>query len=1531
MTDISEDLKCIVETLRELKPTGNDGFEGLVGLLLSGFCKTSFRLASSGSQQGQDGQNFDDLLKVSFEAKRYGNTIYKDGVQSKVTEICAQINGPDVWVLAATGPLSTQVRNTVELQLEKEGIAFLCLDWCTPPQLPLWAVLFSHQSDISLNFEAISTLANSEKNRLNKAMEAVRADDRYAESVSKLLRQLTEGSIGADIAIKRNQTWLEARFSNKAEAKAEFGQVLAPNATAAIPLQIRESLIAEIIQSVFETLSESPIFLLGGEGHGKSWSFAQSHVAHENPCLTVILSTSNLAQQHLSANVEDYLIQSLIAQTGDTNTDKTKARWKRRFQAWRNQACPAGPRMVIFVDGINQKPNLPWSRWIEKLTAFSRKIGANLVISSRVHFAEQVIFQRLYTAKKIINVPEWSELELNSILTLLEVDSRDVEPSVFNSLKNPRLLSVAFETLGKNRVRNLSELSSSRLLYEYVFAFGRESDAAITPRDHISSLSDYADIILQRLVSNNLDDLSVFSDDDKAKIESDLDAVSTERFFEPLSGSPDLYRLKDEGLDLAVGIAILNKLKKAQRNKHDVREELYALLDPFSALDRTSDILLGGCVAAVLDQHCHTDVQASLIGMFLNIQNIDESSYQSFQGLVRAAPKAALRALKNSYQDGRNIDHKDWLLSAIKENNSTESVADAVSEYIHSGLRSYTLDPRTSVIAHRGDADRQEKIEQKAVEIKANLDSLTPSEKSFLEHELKEVSNTDLSSLALDCFHLLSGSPLEGYAESLFAWRFGAPINANFRAPTDEFAHLLMFNTKDWTETRVLLLGCIKRFDIDGASDPIRWATRGVLFATGAEEDHDRSVEILNAIRTEDPRNGIGPWRLIESYCDTDPCDPDSAFPSNIEQTLKKFQNLDFSKIRSNVSSTEEDHFFSDSQYGLARFKAPETYEAMEDYVCDVISREGNALKFGIFSIQKKPEILPASLAVQASQKALNLAIGAKPREGDNWVKSQFLLNTAFCHFDGEEQLALIKQLEPSNPIIKSFEHTFKKAPSSKIEASIKSALDNEEREKIINLLSFLRTDPGTPPTGSVELFRLLLAHENSVVKALTLSLLGDGYCDDVLEEFSASNWSVRTPPDRDERLETWYGSRALITAADRGFITYVDAANRISSPLFSSLSSREDLDANRSISEQLDLAIRNAIGFSASTPLPRVGVQVHEGGEKDLNYLSIEPADTEEQASLESFSARLNETVEEFNRKQQEAQQAYTVFRNSITEFDARILLDDIGRRTVRNIFAVDEGLVKSWGDMLLDEHYSNLSGFKNIALYVAEAIAGREPEKAIELFKRSKSLRSFTSFSSGLSKLPLHLSCLWNASDSEELKNYRAECLRVMSNDDELAEAVLAAQLAGKTTELLEFINSEFQINQPTRQARAITLTGFLDESSKADELLSGMSKRRGLPGRAYENARYAYERNIWARHWFKELAASNNQEEFWRHGVLLCKVVDGRIDLWRDEFEFSDVAKKFTHGTTKRVKDRIEKWSRKRNQKLFGQKMPHKIFIY
>lgn len=1529
MTDITSHIDCFQSILRDLKPTGEDGFEGLVRRLLSGFSNTSFRLATSGWQQGQDGQNFDDHLKVSFEAKRYKNAIPKNDVQSKVTELCAKTNGPDLWVLAATVPMGTQVRGTVEIQLEKDGVAFLCLDWCDPPQLPLFAALCANQSNILLSFEAIAARDKIKKNQLIQAIEAVKKHERYQEAISELSTELSAGSIGLGLSIDRNRAWIAEKLSDKHESRVAFGQVLAPNATAAIPLQSRSSLISQIVDTVFETVSEKPIFILGGEGHGKSWSFAQSYLSLNARPLTLILSTSNLSKQHLVSDVEGFLIQSLINQTGDIDVDKTRARWKRRIKTWKTQPNPSKPRLVIFVDGINQKPNLGWFRWIEKLDELSVKIGANLVVSSRTNFAKRSIFPRLYIKRREIKVPEWTESELESILKSQSLDRNDIEVDVFQTLRNPRLLSVAFETLGKKRIHDLAELNASRLLYEYVFAFSRENDSAVTPHVHMSSLSNHADIVLERLSEDGSDDLSVFSDSDRQKIESDLDAVSSERFFEPLEDSPELYRLKSDGLDLAIGIAILSKLKKAVRNSRDVNEELSALIDPVTALDRTSSILLSGCVAAVLDNNCPTEIQASLISSFLNIQNLDDDSYPAFQGLLRAAPQAALSALNNSYRDDNSLAHKDWILSALKDNIETENVFKAVSEHIHSSLRTYTLDPKVSVLARRSDSDRQEKIDQKSEEIKGRLDALTAPEKSFLENSLREITNVNLSELVLDCFYLLSGLPLVDFSESLFAWRFGASINASFNVPTNEFSHLLTFNTKDWAETREALLKCSMPFDTPESSDTTRWALRGLLWSTGAEEDFDRSVHIYESIERE-PLNNMGPWRLIENYCDVDPCDPNADNPSNIDETIKKFESLDFSTIRSGRNQTSEGHFFSDAQNGLARFRSEEAFNAMQTYVRQVLTREESALKFGVFEFEKTPELISSSMAGLGSAKALELASGAKPNEGDDWVVSQLLLNSVFSHFDGETQLGLIEELDPSNPMLTSFEHTFEAALTSDIEAALNRALDANQTERILNLLSFLRVEAHARPQVSATLFRSLVTHENAAVKGFALAVLGDGVCDEVLEEFAQSAWSIKTPPDREAKLESWYGSRALVIAADKGFISHMNAATRISSPLFGSLSSRLRNDATKVIAKRIDIAIKKAIGFSVEAPLPSVEVKVLDGSEDNWNYLSL-GGQQDNSESIDCFVERMNESAEDFRRRQEDAHEAYNNFENMLSKSDARILVDDIGRKTVKEVYAVDKNLVEDWAKVLLSEHYTNLSGLKNIILYVAEAISQDTPEVAVKLFRRTDSVRVFTNFSSGISKTPLQLSCLWNASDGSEMKLYRAERIKLIADDDDLAEMILAAQLAGKTSEIMEFINSELQSGQPSRQARAITITGFLDRSAEADALLDAMSKRTGLLGRAYKSARYAYERNIWARHWFGELAASDCQQSFWKNGVLVSKIVDGRIDLWRDEHELSETAKKFGHGLTMRIQSRIEKWAKKRDQKLFGEKLPDKVFIY
>ena len=126
-TQTIDDLRAAV---RKLKPTGPDGFEGLVAAVLTDLTKRTFALASSGSQHGKDGQSALDDGAIAFEGKLYEDSVAKDQILSKITEIAADEEGQtELWILASTGPVSTQHINTAKKAGRKLAVAVRVLAW----------------------------------------------------------------------------------------------------------------------------------------------------------------------------------------------------------------------------------------------------------------------------------------------------------------------------------------------------------------------------------------------------------------------------------------------------------------------------------------------------------------------------------------------------------------------------------------------------------------------------------------------------------------------------------------------------------------------------------------------------------------------------------------------------------------------------------------------------------------------------------------------------------------------------------------------------------------------------------------------------------------------------------------------------------------------------------------------------------------------------------------------------------------------------------------------------------------------------------------------------------------------------------------------------------------------------------------------------------------------------------------------------------------------------------------------------------
>jgi hypothetical protein len=188
--------------------------------------------------------------------------------------------------------------------------------------------------------------------------------------------------------------------------------------------------------------------------------------------------------------------------------------------------------------------------------------------------------------------------------------------------------------------------------------------------DFVRGVRDHADEIVKRLSLTQTIDLYLFDRSGGSGYPSNLSLddqfaiTSADRFFEAVPEDPTMYTLKDDGLPLALGLTLLNAAHRARRNKLNIGEELSKILDPLSALDKTSDVLISALVAVMIGDDTSDDIVAALVSSLVALQNLDASRYEEFCALARRTPSAFLIALENSALAKGVTSNLSWLASA---------------------------------------------------------------------------------------------------------------------------------------------------------------------------------------------------------------------------------------------------------------------------------------------------------------------------------------------------------------------------------------------------------------------------------------------------------------------------------------------------------------------------------------------------------------------------------------------------------------------------------------------------------------------------------------------------------------------------------------------------------------------------------------------------------------------------------------------------------------------------------------------------
>lgn len=1527
-------LKALVRALKALPPAGAEGFEGLLARVLSCISGQAFRLARSGGQGGLDGAA---MTGIVFEAKRYDEKVPNDQIFSKVFQVGAGVTPPHLWILGATVEVGTQTLQTLRVGADRLGVGVLILDWPAASPFPPLALVCAMAAADVVAFFRERCFSEAELAEVGEALAAVQRADGFEAVAGLFTAELRQPALALPNALAANADLLRTAFNDRRQARSLFGQSLAPGAEAALPTRERDELVEAVRVNLLSAANGEIVALLGREGHGKSWLFAQAWLGMDSAPLTVVVPAKSLGAATPHGQVLPFLIGRLIEQTGDQESDSLRERWRRRIAAWEPRLEGEPPRFIVFIDGLNEQSELEWPRWLAKVSGFAADHGGVLAISTRQAFFYDRVYRELTPAVKPVQVPEWSDAELAAILDERGVDRGVISPAIFERLRNPRLLGIAFDLLGAGGITTFAELSVDRLLFEHIRAGGRDGAAPETVEQFVKRLAQHAQEVIERIRSQRTEDRLVF---DQAAVGTGgfaltpaLAAVTAEHFFRSLPEDPTLYTLAEDGLSLALGFSLVKALQRAERGG-DVSEALGELIDPIAALDKTAEAVFSALVVASLDDRVSGGIRRALIIGLLGLQNLEPDRYPAFVNVVRHTPDSALGALEDLAVRRRPAASQDWIPSALRDCRYRPDCWRVIAEHADRWLRTYSLDPALNIFQRQADEPEAyaQRLTENTEKLAADLGSLPKVERDYLATALIRNDRIDPGDLHRHAFALIAGMPLAGFADSLVACAYSTCLHSSHHAPNEEYRALARFNTVDWSQARTALLEASSFLTADTASRNAKWARVEVLRCTATLYDAEEEDSLVSALTSSRERFKGG--RLVELYSPADPCDPEAVQEGDLSRVLNDLRELDVAAVSVGNWMRQADHFLEDAAPALARFAPEAAIKTYRRIARTVLDRPSEQNRIAVTSLRAQSAVFDTGILERLQVMANDMA---RPdydavADRDAWLMSQFALLMLLPHLHGEEQVAVLSSLPPQVTYLTSLTDVFAPCRPDLLDRWITTAIDRNEHSQITLALVYARGS-GTPLSPSTwARMDPLLSHETPLIRALAIGLLANTEDHGRLAAFARSDWSAGTLDPRKDFYEIWFGSWVLIRAAERSMIDPAAIVARVGPGLYAHIATRFGAAVHKEISDRLEAAVSVLLTAALPNRPPAVELAVSEATSPQSEPPRYSLSDREPKANnLKAFARRLDESDEEFQAKQKKAWSAFGVFESALSRENARLAVEDVGFAGADAVVVYDPDRALALARLIRGAHGNLLPGLANFGLMLARAISGIDPDLAQDLFERLDPVRPYLRLTFGRAAVSLNAASVWRSDGTPLMDKLRRQRLDAAGDDHALALEVLAALDAGRQGFIETYAAERIAEGRPVEIGRGLMVLGFGGESATTDRILEEFAEAKGMIGRAAKAARYAYARNRWARIWRDRLVGAETPEDVWRYSVLLDKIVDGRALSWSPPpLEGAARARRFLPTFEHRIKRRVDRWKQKREGTFLGGPVPADYLI-
>jgi hypothetical protein len=1519
-------LEALRAILLRVRPTGPDGFEGLVAVCLATISGRVFRLAKSGSQYGRDARSTGGQFAIAMEAKRYSDPLRLEVLAGKaLVGATALSTRTDLWVLGATSEVGEDTVEWLTAIFEGGGISVLVLDWAEQPLPPLAVLLTAAREETIAWFHRYAT--SSEANQVDASLRVVASAAAYESQVYLLRAAVDAAQVGLDSLRQQARRWFIQRLRDRKASRRSFGQAIAV-ADDEFPAVARTASMSALQHAV--AADTDVIAVLGEEGVGKTWLAAYWWLAW--PDGPIPLFVSGRRTQLLEPGEPLESLARIIADQEQLRDAAHLLGWQKRLSRWQNTADEDRTRFLLILDGINEHPSRPWADIITSHAELMRRLGGRLVVTARRSFWRREVVPRLDRRMSVIDVAvgDYTEEELSEVLTHRKVAAADVPERVRNFVRNPRVCAVAIALLERLAITP-SELTVERLLLEYWRARLEERGDLIghTVPDFEKLLCSHARAWREQpRVHFDRDYWAQHSGAAArrgvAAVYDDLTEIEEGRFLSHTTDDGQSYAFRTEVLPFALGLLINSELREALKqqaavpkgidphtSEADVADELLSrILEPVQGFDQISEIVGAAVGLACLDERATPGLREAVIRGWCRLQNRSSHAADALAPYVAARPEPFLRIVEARSVGGAIDLELEPLAAVLVAARDFGAVSERLNKVLPRWLGHWSRQSSGAFASFAGDTHHLSRI----TAIDTALASLRPSEIARFRELTTEREARAVMQLDALAARLLAGRPLAAHARGIVAWGLVQAVAPDFPHAGEDLQWILRLNQADPSELRQTIERLLQEVD-ESSSERIRLATAIVLRMLG-DDASTRRADVLWL-----PERHVH-WNIAELSCDSDPLDPSAASCSNLDASCATVLALAPQDIWNYMGATVDDHNLERVMPVLARFDVATIVEVLRAVVGTVAERTGFPLRQLAWRLSWLSPILD-DLSLERIDEAIQRLIAdaarSSPRDRQ-WILTG-LVSARLPHLAGAAQLDLLLGLPRDMRMYTDLRRALAPLPADALESRLIQAVSSSDVAHLAWILFFMSASRASLTPLAREIVLQALDSDDDTTAIMAASAVyaaDDAELNAGLLRHAAQRYCAPG------RAPSWWYDRAVAAAVleDRSLTESPPVPLRF-------LGAIARVRGGAAV-EQLTAHVERAVS-RALTPLSvnapdgmRILMHQSESGFGQVMSV-VDTSDEVDGALLGGLLGSAEESEGEQDRRSarhKEMVEQALAYESALIANGASAIFDAPDVNGFASMVSYSPSRARQCLQHILDTRDGDLlAQVYNLGVGLASAYASQDAVLAVAALRHLACVKPvITTTIDGLSLIE---HATFSAADSPGITEMRSLVVRRARSDADLERVVLVSEYCGAQEWLDSLVSGLLDEPSIGEQARGLTIAGLRSANPQSENVVA-RAWGSGFLSDVGRIAAERYARDSWARSWYDSAINSRDGVDFWRYTVLVEELVDARYRRWRS-LEPRDELRPYMSVLHERLQKAAEKQSAERKKVLFGVKVP------